>query len=209
MAVAQNRIVEKAFLVDHGIAVGPHVAAPTDITPAQLRRARELAQSGAVVKTAQFGYDGKGQRRVSGAAELAAALTEFAGRDCIVEALLDLRAEVSVVIARTAVGTLDSWPVTENVHVDGILDVSVAPARITDELAARAKELAVAVANELDYVGRARRRDVRGRRRRAAGERGRTATRTTAAIGHSTQASRASSNSRSVPCAGSASATRR
>ncbi len=153
LAVAQNRIVEKAFLVDHGIAVGPHVAAPTDITPAQLQRARELAESGAIVKTAQFGYDGKGQRRVSGAAELDAALAEFAGNDCIVEALLDLRAEVSVVIARTSSGTIDSWPVTENVHVDGILDVSVAPARIDDDLVDRATALATRVANALDYVG--------------------------------------------------------
>jgi 5-(carboxyamino)imidazole ribonucleotide synthase len=151
--VAQNRIVEKAFLVDHGIAVGPHVAAPSDITPAQLDRARELAGAGAIVKTAQFGYDGKGQRRVFGATELDTALAEFAGTDCIVEALLDLRAEVSVVIARTSTGTIDSWPVTENVHVDGILDVSVAPARIDDDLADRATALATRVANALDYVG--------------------------------------------------------
>jgi 5-(carboxyamino)imidazole ribonucleotide synthase len=153
LAVAQNRIAEKAFLVDHGIAVGPHVAAPIDITPAQLQRARELARSGAVVKTAQFGYDGKGQRRVSGAAELDAALAEFGGNDCMVEALLELRAEVSVVIARTSTGTVDSWPVTENAHVDGILDVSVAPARISDGLADRATALATRVAIALDYVG--------------------------------------------------------
>ena len=90
VAVAQNRIVEKTFLVDHGIAVGPYVAAGADLDDAQLRRARELAESGAVVKTAQFGYDGKGQRRVSTAAELDAALAEF-DSDCIVEALLDGR----------------------------------------------------------------------------------------------------------------------
>jgi 5-(carboxyamino)imidazole ribonucleotide synthase len=152
VAVAQNRIVEKTFLVDHGIAVGPHVAARSDHDEAQLRRARELAESGAVVKTAQFGYDGKGQRRVSTAAELDAALAEF-DSDCIVEALLDLRTEVSVVVARTVHGAVESWPVTENVHVEGILDLSVAPARVTDDLAARAIELATTVANELDYVG--------------------------------------------------------
>lgn len=153
LAVAQNRIVEKAFLVDHGIAVGSHVAARADITPAQLQRAHELAESGAVVKTAQFGYDGKGQRLVSGPVALDAALAEFADNDCIVEALLDLRAEVSVVIARTWQGRIETWPVTENVHVDGILDVSVAPARVGDDLAARATALATSVANALEYVG--------------------------------------------------------
>jgi 5-(carboxyamino)imidazole ribonucleotide synthase len=152
VAVAQNRIVEKTFLADHGIAVGPYVAAPADLDDAQLRRARQLAESGAIVKTAQFGYDGKGQRRVSTAEELDAALAEF-GTDCIVEALLDLRTEVSVVVARTAHGAVESWPVTENTHVDGILDLSVAPARVADELAARAVELATNVANELEYVG--------------------------------------------------------
>ena len=153
VAVAQNRIVEKTFLADHGIAVGPYVAAPTDLDDAQLRRARDLAESGAVVKTAQFGYDGKGQRRVFTADELDAARAEFVGNDCIVEALLDLRTEVSVVVARTALGALEVWPVTENAHVNGILDVSVAPARVTDDLAARATDLATTVANALDYVG--------------------------------------------------------
>ncbi len=153
VAVAQDRIVEKAFLADHGIAVGPNVAAPTDLDPIQRARAHELAGAGAIVKTARFGYDGKGQRRVSSADELDDALAEFAGNDCIVEALLDLRSEVSVVVARTADGTIESWPVTENIHVDGILDLSVAPARVADDLATRATELAVAVADRLAYVG--------------------------------------------------------
>jgi len=153
VAVAQNRIVEKSFLADHGVAIGPHVAAPGAIDPEALERARELADSGAIVKTAQFGYDGKGQRRVTDRAELDIALAEFAGNDCIVEALLDLRAEVSVVVARTERGSVSSWSVTENAHVDGILDVSVAPARITRELATRATELAARVADELGYVG--------------------------------------------------------
>ena len=153
VAVAQNRIAEKSFLADHGVAVGPHVATPIAVDPVALERARRLADSGAVVKTAQFGYDGKGQRRVTGRGDLDAALAEFDGNDCIVEALVDLRSEVSVVVARTTKGTIQNWTVTENVHVDGILDVSVAPARITVEVATRATDLAVQVANDLDYVG--------------------------------------------------------
>ena len=153
VAVAQDRIVEKTFMVDHDIAVGPFVPAPVDLDADQLRRARDLAAQGAVVKTARFGYDGKGQRRVSSAAELDTALAEFAGNDCIVEALLELRIEVSVVLARTADGVVEHWDVTENVHVDGILDVSIAPARIADDLATRAVSLATSVAEHLDYVG--------------------------------------------------------
>lgn len=152
VAVAQDRIVEKSFLSDNGIAVGPYVAAPLGFDEAERVRAHELARDGAVVKTARLGYDGKGQRRVSSPAQLDAALTELAG-DCIVEALLDLRMEVSVIVARHPDGETRHWSVTENVHVGGILDLSVAPARISRELGARAVELAVSVAERLDYVG--------------------------------------------------------
>jgi 5-(carboxyamino)imidazole ribonucleotide synthase len=153
VAVAQDRIVEKAFLTEHGIATGPHVAAPTQLDDERRRRAHDLATGGAVVKTARLGYDGKGQRRVRGADELDAALDEFGGRDCIVESLLDLTAELSVVVARTTVGGVATWAVTENMHVDGILDLSVAPARVDDDLTRRAVELAASVADHLEYVG--------------------------------------------------------
>ena len=156
VAVAQDRVTEKQFMVAHGIDVGAHVAVPakpTDQRDAARELARQIAGNGAIVKTARLGYDGKGQRRVMNGDELAAALDEFAGGDCIVEALLELDVEISVIVARTADGRVGNWPVTENVHVDGILDVSVAPARIAPQLAARAVELATSVAYELDYVG--------------------------------------------------------
>ena len=154
VAIAQDRIAEKRFMVDHGIAVGPHVALRAPGASAEaLAHARRLADGGAVVKTARLGYDGKGQRRVASAAALDAALDETSGVDCIVEALLDLDLEISVLIARTNDGQTVCWPVAENVHVDGILDVTVVPARISIELAEQATTIAANIASALDYVG--------------------------------------------------------
>lgn len=154
VAVAQDRIVEKTFMVDHGIDVGAFVPIPgSGAHPDLVDEARRLARGGAVVKTARLGYDGKGQRRVSSEAELDAAFAEFAGVDVIVEALLELRAEVSVLVARTNDAMSITWPVAENVHVDGILDLSVVPARVAPSLATAAESIATSVADALDYVG--------------------------------------------------------
>lgn len=154
VAVAQDRIVEKTFMVDHGIDVGPFVPIPGSGAHADaLDEARQIARHGAVVKTARLGYDGKGQRRVGSEAELDAAFADFDGVDVIVEALLELRSEVSVLVARTSTGASVTWPVAENVHVDGILDLSVVPARVGPALAAAAERIATSVADALDYVG--------------------------------------------------------
>ena len=154
VAVAQDRIVEKAFMVDHGVAVGAFVAIPgSGARPELVDEARSMARRGAVVKTARLGYDGKGQRRVASEADLDAAFVDFAGVDVIVEAMLELRSEVSVLVARTSNGVSVTWPVAENVHVDGILDLSVVPARVGPALAAEAERIATSVADALDYVG--------------------------------------------------------
>ena len=157
VAVAQDRTVEKRFLVDHAIGVGPHVALTSGAVSGKgseaWTSAAALAQDGAVVKTARLGYDGKGQRSVTSAGELAAAVTDLGGVDCIVESRLELRMELSVIVGRTASGDATTWAVAENVHVDGILDVSVVPARIDQTLSARAVALAVSIADALDYVG--------------------------------------------------------
>jgi 5-(carboxyamino)imidazole ribonucleotide synthase len=153
LAIAQDRITEKRFMVDHGIAVGPHVALPMDASPEAVGEAQRLADGGAVVKSARLGYDGKGQHRVSDGATLDQARRDLGHVDCIVEALLDLQLEVSVLIARTESGRTTTWPVAENVHVDGILDLTVVPARIAPQLAAEATRIATSIATELDFVG--------------------------------------------------------
>ncbi len=154
VAVAQDRIVEKTFMVGHGIDVGPFVPIPASgANPDLVEQARRMAPDGVVVKTARLGYDGKGQRRVSSVVELDAAFVDFVDVDVIVEAMLELRSEVSVLVARTSDGVSVTWPVAENIHVDGILDLSVVPARVGPALAEEAERIATSVANALNYVG--------------------------------------------------------
>lgn len=148
--IAQDRIAEKGFLVENGFPVGPHAVLAGDIAP---ELASSLVDAGAVVKTATLGYDGKGQRRVAGEAATLAAWAELGGVPCVVEQLLDLDIELSVIVARTADGDVEAWPVAENHHVDGVLDLSVVPARVDARIADRAVGLAMAIADALDYVG--------------------------------------------------------
>jgi len=150
--IAQDRIAEKHFLVSRGFPVGDHVV----LNPASggiEQVPADLADRGVVIKTARLGYDGKGQRRVVGLVELGSAWDELGNVRCVVEGLLDLRTEVSVIVARTVDGSTAAWPVAENSHADGILDVSVAPASISPDLAVQATSMATDIADRLDYVG--------------------------------------------------------
>jgi len=147
--VAQDRIAEKRFLVDNGFPVGRFQVLDGDDESIDA----SLVDLGAIVKTARFGYDGKGQRVVAGVADTVAAWAELGGVACVIEQRLALDTELSVIVGRAASGDVEAWSVAENTHVDGILDVSVVPAAVCDELADRAVGLAMAVADALDYVG--------------------------------------------------------
>ncbi|MGH8801378.1 MAG: ATP-grasp domain-containing protein, partial [Casimicrobiaceae bacterium] len=121
VAIAQDRISEKTFLSGHGFAVTPF---------AVLREDADLAQVPSpllpgIVKSARLGYDGRGQVRVATREEAARAFTQLGGRPCVLERLIDLSCEISVVIARSDDGRTLGWPVAENLHRDGILDVSI------------------------------------------------------------------------------------
>ena len=149
VAIAQDRIREKGFLRDHGFAVAPF---------AVLASERDAAAAGAslvpgIVKSARMGYDGKGQVRVAAAGAVAAAYRALGGVPCVLERFVDLACEVSVIVARDGRGDTTTWPVAENRHRDGILDVSIAPARVPAALAARARDVATRVAAALDYRG--------------------------------------------------------
>jgi 5-(carboxyamino)imidazole ribonucleotide synthase len=149
VAIAQDRVAEKEFLDGGGLPTVPW--APL-LAAADIERAAALAAD-LVVKTARLGYDGKGQRRTRGDAnELVDAWDSLGRVPCVVEARLALEHELSVVLARTATGTVP-YTVVENVHVDGILDLTIVPARVAPAVAADATELAVAVADRLGYVG--------------------------------------------------------
>jgi len=147
--IAQDRIAEKAFLVENGFPVGRYQVLEGDEPAVDAW----LVDAGAIIKTARLGYDGKGQRTVAGVAETLAAWAELGGVACVIEERLTLQTELSVVVGRTATGDVEAWPVAENTHVGGILDLSVVPAAVPAKIADRAVGVAMAIADALDYVG--------------------------------------------------------
>ena len=149
VAIAQDRISEKTFLSGHGFAVAPFAV----LRSAQDAERVDAALVPGIVKSARLGYDGKGQVRVASAAEVPAAYDRMGRVACVLERFVDLACEVSVIVARDESGATTTWPVAENRHRDGILDVSIAPARVEPALAERARGIAFEVARALDYRG--------------------------------------------------------
>ncbi|HEY6895629.1 MAG TPA: 5-(carboxyamino)imidazole ribonucleotide synthase [Rhodocyclaceae bacterium] len=149
VAICQNRMAEKGFLRDNGFPHAPyaeiHREADVKAAPASLFPG--------ILKVARFGYDGKGQARVANHAEALAAFQHFKGEPCVLEAMLSLDYEVSVVLARSAAGEVKYFPVAENSHRHGILDVSIVPARASGCMMGDAQEIAAAVAAKMGYVG--------------------------------------------------------
>ena len=145
----QNRQREKAWLRANGF---PHAryaeALDGDIAPA-------VAEVGlpCVVKTADFGYDGKGQMKIADATELERAVAIFRGRRCVVERWVEFACEVSVIVARSTTGETRAFPVAENIHTHHILDFSIVPARVSETVAREAEQLAAAIAEKLGVVG--------------------------------------------------------
>jgi 5-(carboxyamino)imidazole ribonucleotide synthase len=150
VAVAQDRRREKGFFSERGFPVGAWAAIEgvDDID-----KALASVKLPALLKTARFGYDGKGQARVGSREELARTFEQWKRVPCVLEELLALEGEISVVLARTAGGEQAVFPVAENHHANGILDVTIAPARVTDAIAREATALASRLAGELDYAG--------------------------------------------------------
>lgn len=107
----------------------------------------------ALLKTRRLGYDGKGQERVDSLESLAVAFDRLGGVPCLLEGFLPLRQEISVVLARNASGEIAFFPLAENRHRDGILDISIVPARVDEEIARTARDMAAHLAQGLDYVG--------------------------------------------------------
>ena len=152
VAVAQDRRVEKAFLRDHAIPVGPF-AIVEGADDDNLDVASGAISFPAILKTAGGGYDGKGQRTVASAAELGPAWRDLGEVPCVLEQLLALERELSVIVVRGSDGTIVTYEPTENVHVGGVLDVSVAPATLPRPVVTSAVAVATSVADALDYVG--------------------------------------------------------
>ena len=150
VAVAQDRSHEKAFFTGHGFPVGPY--APVNGVD-DFGSALAGVTLPALLKTSRFGYDGKGQARIETPADLARVFAEWGGVPCVLEQWLALEREISVILARSDGGETAVFPVAENRHARGILDLTIAPARIPAALAAEATALAEGLAAALDYVG--------------------------------------------------------
>jgi 5-(carboxyamino)imidazole ribonucleotide synthase len=149
VSIAQNRIAEKTFLRDNHIPHAPF---------AEIRSEADIDQAAAelfpgILKVVRFGYDGKGQARVKNAAEAKAAFAQFKGETCVLEKMLALDYEISVVLARGADGKIACFPPAENLHTNGILDVSAVPATGSEALIGQAEILAAQIAEKMHYVG--------------------------------------------------------
>ncbi len=150
VAIAQDRILEKQFLAANGFAVTPF-AVVQDSSEALPQTHPELFPG--ILKVSRLGYDGKGQALISDAVELDAAFASMKRGPCVLEQLLPLDNEVSVVVARGFDGEVAAFPAAENHHRHGILDVSIIPARVSPEIVQNAREIAVRIAGKLDYHG--------------------------------------------------------
>ncbi len=148
--ISQHRLREKQFLTVHGFPVTPHRAVDSLAT-----LTAALAELGcpAVLKTAGWGYDGKGQVRLRHPDEAPAAWAALASDEAVLEAHIDFACEVSVVAVRGLDGSFADFGVIQNLHRGGILDLSVAPAQVSPQCAARAREITRAVLETLDVVG--------------------------------------------------------
>jgi len=150
VAVAQDRAREKAHFVKCGVPVASHAVIDT---PEQLAAVTDNLLPG-ILKTSRMGYDGKGQLRVSTRDELNAGWTKLGRLPCVLEKMLPLAIECSVIVARGRNGVMVNLPVQRNLHRDGILAVTeVFAGNVPDALANQAIAAAKAVAQELSYVG--------------------------------------------------------
>ncbi|MBI1246294.1 5-(carboxyamino)imidazole ribonucleotide synthase [bacterium] len=145
----QHRLREKTFLKEHGFPVAPFQAirgeADFDTVPDELLPG--------VLKTAAWGYDGKGQAKVADRDQLRKAWTEDLKQEAILEQLIPFEMEFSVVAARGLDGKVACYTPVENVHENHILDVSISPSRLSAKASAEAIEIATAVLTELEVIG--------------------------------------------------------
>ncbi len=146
----QHREREKLFLREQGIACAEFRIVET---LEQLETAVQQLGRPCVIKTAAFGYDGKGQAKINADTDLATAWQAFEGHHAVVEQWVPFACEISVVGARSVDGRMAVHGVLENHHAHHILDLTIAPARVSPEIADQALELWEAVAVGLDYVG--------------------------------------------------------
>lgn len=146
----QDRAREKAFLVEHGFACAPHCVVRSR---ADLEAAVAKVGLPCVLKTAAFGYDGKGQRKIMVADEIGPAWEAVGPGECVLEGWIDFDCEISVVAARGADGSTAVFEPSRNVHTSHILDVASAPSGLPADVVASARDMTARIIDKLDLVG--------------------------------------------------------
>ncbi|MGO4573593.1 5-(carboxyamino)imidazole ribonucleotide synthase [Microvirga sp. 2TAF3] len=150
LAVSQDRLVEKTFISDLGIATAPFAAVASE---ADLAEALSRIGRPAVLKTRRFGYDGKGQTMISPETDPATAYAAIGRAPAILEGFVPFEREVSVIAARTASGGFAAYDLCANEHRNHILDTTRVPASVSGETERQAIAIARTIADALDYVG--------------------------------------------------------
>lgn len=147
--LAQDRRKEKSFFTKAGIPVGPYLTLNTPSDCEHVKRSHFPA----ILKTAELGYDGKGQLTINSLDELAHGFQQLGFVPCVLEKKLALKAEISVVIARNAQGHVAVFPPAQNVHRNGILHTSDAPVTLPVQIIQQAEHYAKTIALRLGYIG--------------------------------------------------------
>lgn len=148
--ICQHRLREKTFLRESGLPLPRFVAVSSEV---ELAAAVAELGTPCVLKTASFGYDGKGQRKIEGGDDLKSVWAPYAGVSAVLEEWVPFEKEISVIVARGIDGRAATYPVCENRHAHHILDLTILPAEIDDDVARRARALAETVAEKLELIG--------------------------------------------------------
>lgn len=149
LRIAQHRKLEKEFFQKQGLKTAQFIALESD---KDLEKARDFPFP-AILKTSMLGYDGKGQVVCQAFEDLPSAYDQVGSNACVLEHRVDLACEVSVVLGRSSEGLVSCFPIAENSHANGILDVTAVPASISASQSAAAIDAATRIADGLDYCG--------------------------------------------------------
>lgn len=150
LRLSQHRGREKDFLNSIGVATAPFrlVTSAKEVEKARL----DLGMPG-ILKTARFGYDGKGQVSVAAKAAVSRCWQALATDEAVYEAYIDFQCELSVIVARNPVSGAVAYPVVQNIHQNHILHTTIAPAPVSKNIRQKAKEIAIKIADALDLQG--------------------------------------------------------
>lgn len=149
VSIAQNRILEKQFLDGNDFPVGPFVVIHNEQAISRV----DTSLIPGILKASQFGYDGKGQIQIDNAESLPETLSKLGNKPCVLEKRLPLDYEISVILARNSLNQVVFFPVPENRHEQGILDMSIIPATLPDKIIEKARAIAQRIAIRLNYIG--------------------------------------------------------